>query len=193
LLTQSWPDFNLDFYTEVQDLSYLETSLNRSLGRGKRAERYKALNKAVCDIVEDFGLVNFETLAVEDKDSMFHLLRIIDKATGYIYFHGDSHEYLPDDLGAYEPGSAIASAGVGCSQAPRTAASAGALFSVADTGSTTGWGGPLDVQERWIDHREEWDEMARERAEKEGKLFMEEKILNAANKVLNKKAQPEDL
>lgn len=52
-------DFNLDFYTEVQDLSYLENALSQS------SPRYTALNMAVCSLIEDFGLVGFETLAVE--------------------------------------------------------------------------------------------------------------------------------
>lgn len=52
-------DFNLDFYTEVQDLSYLENTLSQS------SPRYTALNMAICSLIEDFGLVGFETLAVE--------------------------------------------------------------------------------------------------------------------------------
>jgi GPN-loop GTPase len=52
-------DFNLDFYTEVQDLSYLENSLSSS------SPRYTALNMAIISLIEDFGLVGFETLAVE--------------------------------------------------------------------------------------------------------------------------------
>ena len=52
-------DFNLDFYTEVQDLSHLENALSST------SPRFQALNMAICDLVEDFGLVGFETLAVE--------------------------------------------------------------------------------------------------------------------------------
>ena len=53
-------DFNLDFYTEVQDLSYLENSLGASL-----PPRFTALNMAMISLVEDYSLVGFETLAVE--------------------------------------------------------------------------------------------------------------------------------
>ena len=52
-------DFNLDFYTEVQDLSYLESALMSS------SPRFRELNMVICSMVEDFGLVGFETLAVE--------------------------------------------------------------------------------------------------------------------------------
>jgi hypothetical protein len=52
-------DFNLDFYTEVQDLSYLENALSAS------TPRFAALNMAMVSLIEDYSLVGFETLAVE--------------------------------------------------------------------------------------------------------------------------------
>jgi hypothetical protein len=54
-------DFDLEFYTEVQDLSHLALLLERD----PRMHRFSALNKAICEVVEDFGLVSFSTLAVE--------------------------------------------------------------------------------------------------------------------------------
>ena len=53
-------EFNLDFYTEVQELSYLENSLSSSL-----PAKFSALNMAMISLIEDFSLVGFETLAVE--------------------------------------------------------------------------------------------------------------------------------
>lgn len=53
-------DFNLDFYTEVQDLSYLENSLSSSV-----PPRFAALNMVMISLIEDYSLVGFETLAVE--------------------------------------------------------------------------------------------------------------------------------
>lgn len=52
-------DFNLDFYTEVQDLSHLENLLNTA------SPRFSALNMAICSLIEDYSLVGYETLAVE--------------------------------------------------------------------------------------------------------------------------------
>lgn len=74
-------DFNLDFYTEVQDLDYLLAILDRD----PRMARYAKLNEAICDMVTDFSLVQFETLAVEDKRSMARLLQQIDRAGGYAF------------------------------------------------------------------------------------------------------------
>ena len=42
------------------------------------AQMYEVLG----DIVEDYGLVSFETLAVEDKHSMLHLVEVLDRAIG---------------------------------------------------------------------------------------------------------------
>jgi hypothetical protein len=56
-------EFNLDFYTEVQDLAYLENSLSAS------SPRFAALNMAIISLIEDYSLVGFETLAVEVRRS----------------------------------------------------------------------------------------------------------------------------
>lgn len=93
--------FNLDYYTEVQDLHYLLPHLNREQTSGipgpttanpgddvdmedeEPTSKFSALNKAIVELVEEFALVGFETLAVEDKKSMMTLLRAIDRAGGY--------------------------------------------------------------------------------------------------------------
>ncbi|PGH36213.1 hypothetical protein GX50_00897 [[Emmonsia] crescens] len=76
--------FNLDFYTEVQDLSYLVPHLKEESPRLANS-KFDALNQAIVELVQDFGLVGFETLAVEDKKSMMSLLHVIDRAGGYAF------------------------------------------------------------------------------------------------------------
>lgn len=76
--------FNLDFYTEVQDLSYL-TRLLEQESPAMRSNKFARLNQAVAELVENFSLVSYEVLAVENKKSMMHLLRVIDRAGGYIF------------------------------------------------------------------------------------------------------------
>ncbi|KAL5639135.1 hypothetical protein ACGC1H_006599 [Rhizoctonia solani] len=91
-------DFNLEFYTEVQDLSYLQNILSAS------HPRFSALNEAICGLVEDFGLVAFETLAVEDKQSMLHLMRTIDRVLGYVFVQApQSDGGAPQAHGTYRP------------------------------------------------------------------------------------------
>lgn len=76
--------FNLDYYTEVQDLSYLLPHLANENSMMQHP-KFEGLNNAVIELVEDFGLVGFETLAVEDKRSMMTLLQAIDRASGYVF------------------------------------------------------------------------------------------------------------
>ena len=136
---------------------------------------------AICSLVEDFGLVGFETLAVEvsmllrftkpskyttfvmkDKESMLHLTRAIDKATGYVF--------VPPSNAPAPPGTVEASGGAGS-----TRPNAVSLFSTA--------AGPMhgprsdvrDVQERWIDAKEEYDDWERALWRKEGQLVQEQK------------------
>ncbi|KAK7043884.1 hypothetical protein VNI00_008050 [Paramarasmius palmivorus] len=148
-------DFNLDFYTEVQDLSYLENALSAS------SPRFAALNMAIISLIEDFSLVGFETLAVEDKDSMIHLTRAIDRATGYVYIPPTGSQAPPGTIDESDAPSAVR---------PNTYA----LFSSA-AGPMSG---PLsdvrDVQERWIDAREEYDAYENRKWRQEGEMVRDE-------------------
>ncbi|KAF9994212.1 GPN-loop GTPase 2 [Modicella reniformis] len=72
---------SLDFYTNVQDLSFLQYHLSQD----PFLKRFQQLNKALCDLIEDFGLVGFETLCIQDKESVTKVVRAIDKAGGYIF------------------------------------------------------------------------------------------------------------
>jgi hypothetical protein len=77
--------FPLDFYTDpspAQLAPYLEshsTFLHRA--------RYSSLNEKILEIIDDFSLVSFETLAVEDKESMWRLVRLVDKVGGWVFVH----------------------------------------------------------------------------------------------------------
>ncbi|KAL9632743.1 MAG: hypothetical protein Q9164_005127 [Protoblastenia rupestris] len=123
--------FNLDYYTEVQDLSYLLPHLMNE-NPIMRHPKYEGLNNAVVELVEDFGLVGFETLAVEDKRSVMTLLQAIDRAGGYAF-------------GGAE----------------------GANDTVWQVATREGMKGMTieEVQERWIERKDEMDELERREAE----------------------------
>lgn len=127
--------FNLDFYTEVQDLTYLLPHLEAESSRLSH-EKFGPLNNAIIDLVEEFGLVAFETLAVEDKKSMMSLLHVIDRASGYVFGPAE-----------------------------------GANDSIWQVAVREGLGtmDVRDVQERWIDAKDEYDEKEREELEAEAK------------------------
>ncbi|KAI4331926.1 hypothetical protein L6164_016872 [Bauhinia variegata] len=73
--------FNLDFYTDVQDLSYLQYHLDQD----PRSAKYRKLTKELCEVIENFSLVNFTTLDIQDKESVGNLVKLIDKSNGYIF------------------------------------------------------------------------------------------------------------
>ncbi|CAI2180673.1 8559_t:CDS:2 [Funneliformis geosporum] len=114
--------FNLDFYTEVQDLSYLLQHLDED----PFARRFKELNKALCGLIEDFSLVGFNTLCIEDKKSVWKLVQVIDKANGYVFG------------GLTEGNESI-------------------MLTTMGTNTST-LSDILEVQERWLDHKETYDE-----------------------------------
>ena len=141
--------FNLDFYTEVQDLNYLIPALAMEQGPSANA-KFDKLNDALIQLVEDFGLVGFETLAVEDRASMASFVRAIDRANGWV---------LAGARGTDETG--------------RTLDDEASIWAQA---MSDHWAGKMevrDVQERWIDRREEYDELEKKAWEEEAKLATE--------------------
>lgn len=70
--------FDLNYYKEVQDLSYL-------LKTNKFSRKFERLNSALVELIEDFSLVTFETLAIENKVSVGNILKKIDTANGYVF------------------------------------------------------------------------------------------------------------
>ncbi|EXJ55524.1 hypothetical protein A1O7_08452 [Cladophialophora yegresii CBS 114405] len=127
--------FNLDFYTEVQDLEFLLPYL-RDESPLFRTGKFTALNEAIVRLVEEFGLVGFETLAVEDKKSMMQLLRTIDRAGGYAFGGAEGANDSVWQVAVREGMPAM---------------------------------DVRDVQEHWIDRRDEFDEMERKDWEEEQK------------------------
>lgn len=141
--------FNLDFYTEVQDLGYLIPALAMEQGASANA-KFDKLNDALIQLVEDFGLVGFETLAVEDRASMASFLRAVDRANGWVF------------AGAR-----------GTDETGRTLDDEASIWAQA---MSDHWAGKMevrDVQERWIDRREEYDELEKKAWQEEAKMATE--------------------
>jgi len=74
-------DFNIDYYTEVQDLEYL---LDR-ISDDPFTAKFKKLNEAMTGLVSDYSLVNFMPLTVKSKAMMLAVKDTIDKANGYCF------------------------------------------------------------------------------------------------------------
>lgn len=78
--------FNMDYFCEVMDLSFLVDRLNEDPFNRK----YKKLNEALCGIIEDYSLVSFFSLNINEKESALNILRQADRASGYVF--GDLEE-----------------------------------------------------------------------------------------------------
>ncbi|KAG6494086.1 hypothetical protein ZIOFF_049105 [Zingiber officinale] len=86
--------YNLEFYTDVEDLSYLQYHLDQD----PRSSKYRKLTKELCDIIEDFGLVNFSTLDIQASCLFFSLFSLYS-INGYIFdsIQGSVVDYLKDE------------------------------------------------------------------------------------------------
>lgn len=73
--------FNLDFYTDVLDLSYLLEQISDD----PFARRYKALTAALVELVTDFNLVGFHTLSINDDETLARVTQAVDKASGFVH------------------------------------------------------------------------------------------------------------
>ena len=80
--------FNLDFYTDVLDPSRLLPHLAEREGDSAFARKHVKLSAAICELVDDFGIVNFGTVNISDKESIARALKAIDKANGYVFGGG---------------------------------------------------------------------------------------------------------
>lgn len=105
--------FNLEFFTDLQDMNrllpYLDSRPNEvsddagdgsatlpdtpvempskftESPRSQFLERRRRLHAALCELIEDFGLVSFETLDIQDAESVGNLLAKVDRANGYVF------------------------------------------------------------------------------------------------------------
>lgn len=142
--------FNLDFYTEVQDLNYLLPLLSaeqKATTNTTQQSKFEALNTALISLIEDFALVGFETLAVEDRQSMASLLRAIDRASGYVF----AGARATDEEG-------------------RTLNDEASVWAQAMSDQWIGKMDIRDVQERWLDRKDEMDELERKTWEEEARM-----------------------
>lgn len=103
--------YNLDYYTDVLDLRYLlnwldaerlglqvdevdengnqklildeDTSINES--KTVVSSKFRRLNEALIDVIEDFSLVSFHPIQIHDTTSLKALILAIDKSNGYVF------------------------------------------------------------------------------------------------------------
>lgn len=55
------------------------------LNKDEETKKYAELNKVLIEVVEEFALVSFHTLNIQDKETIWNLMKAIDKSNGYIF------------------------------------------------------------------------------------------------------------
>lgn len=73
--------FGLEYFTDVLDLNYLVNHLESD----PFYARFAKLNRGICEMITDYNQVAFSTLNVQDEASISGVLRVVDKANGYIF------------------------------------------------------------------------------------------------------------
>jgi hypothetical protein len=106
--------FNLDFFTEVPDLSRLLRFLDAPPGTTSSTyelddqesddeqteapdirlsplrKKFLKMSQVLCEIVDEFGLVSFLPLHIEDSKSTARVLTAVDRANGYVMMQQES-------------------------------------------------------------------------------------------------------
>lgn len=103
--------FNLEFFTQCHDLhrlvDYLDSNPMDFMGAEQNNEeymddpeyiaaqqktrtsnfsrKYRKLHHELCEVVEDFGLLSFLPLAIQDAESVGRVVARIDKCNGYVF------------------------------------------------------------------------------------------------------------
>lgn len=101
-------DSNLEMFTEVTDLRYLlglaqdgsdenEESQSALQAKAKQKKcKYARLNEAICSVIEDYSLVSFVPLNINDTASLVALAKYLDKINSYPVCYNDKERALFD-------------------------------------------------------------------------------------------------
>lgn len=146
-------DFNdSDLNDDYGDDSNVESSNNTQLppapkspwaGDAMRAKFY-GLTSGLCEVLEDFGMISFTALNIEDAQTVGRVLVQVDKANGYCFAASEIEEML-------ERKKAQAAAGESAEAAPTPSKSINQLFRVASQDLEPSYHKALEIQERYVD------------------------------------------
>jgi GTPase SAR1 family protein len=74
-------DFGLDFYCDLLDLNYLVDKVNEQ--NDPFLAKYKKLTAALAGVIEDYSLLSFIPLDVNNAKTVLRVLKSCDRANGY--------------------------------------------------------------------------------------------------------------
>lgn len=73
-------DFQPQYFLHPGNLGHLAEAVEPTMH-----PKFSKATFDLCSILEDYSIVKFAPLAVEDVESMTYVIRLVDKATGYAY------------------------------------------------------------------------------------------------------------
>lgn len=94
LRTRAALNLNLEYFTEGGQLEWLVQALEAD----PLMRRHGNLNRALAEVIEDFSLVAFHTLDIQNKESVLRLSQAIDKSNGYMYSGLDANKVTYDAI-----------------------------------------------------------------------------------------------
>jgi len=75
-------DFKMDYYANVDNLSHLMRTLQ--VNKHPLSEKFGRFNNMMAELIEDFGLVSFEPLDIQDKECAMRVLARVDQSNGHM-------------------------------------------------------------------------------------------------------------
>ena len=75
----------LSFFTENEDLSYL-LRIKKQDPTTKFEKKYAKLSKELVETIQNYGLVNYIPLDIQDEESLVYLSFNIDASNGFYQF-----------------------------------------------------------------------------------------------------------
>jgi len=88
-------DFRLDFYVGVEDMTKLLALLDDS--DHPMAKKYRKFTAELIEVVEDYNLVRFEPLDIQDKGCVLRVLAACDAANGRVFV-----EEMTEEIGGLQ-------------------------------------------------------------------------------------------
>lgn len=73
-------DFQPSYFLRPNNLQHLSHSVQQHMH-----PKFGRATESLCDLLEDYGIVGFAPLAVEDTESMAYVVRLADKANGFAF------------------------------------------------------------------------------------------------------------
>eukprot|EP00347_Sterkiella_histriomuscorum_P009593 403340612 len=77
------PDMNLSFYNSISGLEFLFFEDQAKENQSPFNAKYGKLSRSICEVIENFNLVGFSLIDINNKMTICNILQQLDKGNGY--------------------------------------------------------------------------------------------------------------